>query len=370
MRRSLLDVLRVPKSKRAFALYAMESKKPSLDGEEDVTEGILLAKDSREVYPIVDGVPVLLEASFTPEFLSRHADNISRDETLSQLGLFQQGNAAWSFSTQWEYHFDAELDVTWGWSVEDRVRQFLLETDIDRSMCADKLILDAGCGNGQLSEALTALGARVVALDYSAAVAAAEKRRKAPNVHFVRGDLQAPPFDAGTFDIVVSNGVLHHTPDTYKTFVEVAKLVKPGGKFYLWLYRKPEAFFRRCCLYPALDFVRTITCRLPRRLQSLVVKSGALTVIVMHKVLGRYKDRSWSWPEMVVSAYDAFTPRWRHYHTPLEVSCWFFMNGYSCPTITHWDNPYGFGMVATKRPQADTPGVNFGRATVAQRCWK
>ncbi len=369
MRQSLLNVLCAPRSKKPFSLYAFESRRSSIDEEEDIIEGILLAEDSDEIYPIIDGVPVILDASFTQQFLHKHIEKISQNETLSKINLCMQGRSNWSFSTEWNYHFDSDLVITWGWTLEERVQQFLLETDLEPNVCNGKLILDAGSGNGQLSEALTRLGATVVALDYSTSVAVAERRRKAPNVHFIRGDLQAPPFDVNTFDIIISNGVLHHTPDTYKAFIEVAKLVKPGGRFYLWLYRKPEKFLRRYFLLPVVDLVRIITSRLPCGPQMLLVKGYALTLMSLHKILGKYKDHPCSWPERVVMAYDSLTPLWRHYHTPLEVSCWFFMNGYSCPTITHWDNPYGFGMVATKKPQKDTPGVNFGQAKIVQRYW-
>lgn len=370
MRRSFLDVLRAPKSRKPLSVHVFETRRASIDEEEDITEGLLLTDDSSNAYPIVEGVPVLLDGSFTQQFLQKHSDRISRNETLAKLNLSKQDTLDWSFSSEWDYHFDSDLVRTWGWTVDERVQQFLLETDLDRSACEGKLILDAGCGNGQLSEALTSLGAEVVALDYSTSVAVAERRRKASNVHFVRGDLQSPPFDHNTFDIVISNGVLHHTPNTYRAFAEVAKLVKPGGRFYLWLYRKPEKFLRRCVMYPTLDLVRIITSRLPRGHQMLVVKGFALALLSLHALLGKHKDGSLSWSERVVSAYDGLTPRWRHYHTPLEVSSWFFMNGYSCPTITHWDNPYGFGMVATKKPQQDTPGMNFGRRDIAKRYWR
>jgi 2-polyprenyl-3-methyl-5-hydroxy-6-metoxy-1,4-benzoquinol methylase len=82
------------------------------------------------------------------------------------------------------------------------------------------LLLDAGCGNGQLSEELSKLAAIVSAMDYSTNVFVAEKFRRSPHIHFVQGDLQAPPFEADTFDSIISDGVFHHTPDTHKTFMK------------------------------------------------------------------------------------------------------------------------------------------------------
>jgi 2-polyprenyl-3-methyl-5-hydroxy-6-metoxy-1,4-benzoquinol methylase len=366
VRRSLLKILRAPRTVEPLTLYVFDSDNSRLDGKENIIQGILLA--SNKAYPVIDGVPVMLHSSFTEEFLNKHATRISQDDTLSKLHLRAERNSHWSFSSEWDEHFKREAAKTWGWTVNGRMRQFLLETDVDPQWCKGKLVLDAGCGNGQLSEGLTELGATVVALDYSTSVFTAEKYRKSPDVHFIRGDLQTPPFDKGTFDLVISNGVLHHTPNTYRTFIEVSKLVKPEGRFYLWLYRKSEKFFRRYIFYPVFELTRTIVSRIPNGPQRVIVKAYALALMVLHKALGKHKDLSW--PERVVVAYDNLTPLWRHYHTPLELSYWFFLNGYSSPTITHWDNPYGFGMVAKRKTQEDTPGVNFGNTASVKRYWR
>jgi SAM-dependent methyltransferase len=265
---------------------------------------------------------------------------------------------SWSFSREWDAHFDQGLTRTWGWSIEQRLQQFLLEADITAEWCRGKRILDAGCGNGQLTEALTCWGAFVVGLDYSTSVFRAEEARRSSRATFVQGDLQAPPFGLETFDLVISNGVLHHTPNTFRTFSAVSKLVKPGGRFYLWLYRWRTAS-------AVADIPRVVVSRLPSGLQGLAVKAYAATLQGWHWVRGRRVERSW--PERVVDAYDSVTPRYRHYHDPFEVSRWFFENGYAPAKLTHWDNAYGFGMVAVKESQPDTPGPNFGKPRLSSR---
>jgi len=50
------------------------------------------------------------------------------------------------------------------------------------------------------------------------------------------------PFPANHFDIVYSNGVLHHTPDTIRCISEAYRVLKPGGQLILSLYYKYSAF--------------------------------------------------------------------------------------------------------------------------------
>lgn len=265
---------------------------------------------------------------------------------------------SWSFSDEWKAHFDSALDRTWGWSLEERVQQFFLETQVDAESCPGMRILDAGCGNGQLTEALAAFGATVVGLDYSSSVFEAEHRRTRPNVHFLQGDLQQIPFSPGSFDLVISNGVIHHTPDAHRCFGELARSVKDNGRLYVWLYKRPDKGLRRTVLYPALDFSRAVVSRLPGPLQSFVVRAYAHGLLARHSVRRKHKDLNYA--ELVVEAYDLLTPRWRTYHTPVELSGWFHEHGFAPAVLSHWDNPYGFGMVGVKGPAGKTPGVHFG----------
>jgi SAM-dependent methyltransferase len=61
-------------------------------------------------------------------------------------------------------------------------------------------------------------------------------------------NLFRPPFRAESFDVVVSNGVLHHTSDCAAAFRSIAPLVKPGGiiiiGLYNWLGRLPTLWRR------------------------------------------------------------------------------------------------------------------------------
>jgi malonyl-CoA O-methyltransferase len=93
-------------------------------------------------------------------------------------------------------------------------------------------VLDLGCGTGRHSLWLAAAGARVTAVDFSEGMlAAARKKPGASDVRFQVHDLHQPlPFDAASFDRVVSGLVLEHLRDLRFVFGEARRVLKPDGR--------------------------------------------------------------------------------------------------------------------------------------------
>jgi ubiquinone/menaquinone biosynthesis C-methylase UbiE/DNA-binding transcriptional ArsR family regulator len=94
---------------------------------------------------------------------------------------------------------------------------------------------DLGCGTGQVSAALAPFVARVVAVDASAAMLQAARRRLAGfgNVDLRRGELEALPVDDGRLDAATLMLVLHHVPEPERALAEVARVLRPGGRAVL-----------------------------------------------------------------------------------------------------------------------------------------
>jgi ubiquinone/menaquinone biosynthesis C-methylase UbiE len=53
---------------------------------------------------------------------------------------------------------------------------------------------------------------------------------------FVHHDAESLPFDDNTFDLVYSNGVIHHTPNTAQAVAEIFRVLKPGGRVIAMVY--------------------------------------------------------------------------------------------------------------------------------------
>jgi SAM-dependent methyltransferase len=102
-----------------------------------------------------------------------------------------------------------------------------------------QLILDAGCGVGRDVDRYARLSAgQVVGFDLSRAVVRAHQLYGGEGRHFLFGDIMAPPFRPRTFDFVVADQVIHHTPDTASAFARLAALVADGGEMAVYVYRR------------------------------------------------------------------------------------------------------------------------------------
>lgn len=129
----------------------------------------------------------------------------------------------------------------------------LLKTRLERNSVnitnlGEKEVLDAGCGGGRYTAAWRILGAkRAVGVDVSGiGITDGRERAKQANlteVAFDHGDVLDLPFDERRFDIVFSNGVLHHSENWQLGVSELLRVLKPGGLGWLYLIEDPGGLF-------------------------------------------------------------------------------------------------------------------------------
>ena len=126
---------------------------------------------------------------------------------------------------------------------EEAAEQSLKEM-LDVNHLDGKSFLDIGCGSGLFSLSAKRLGADVYAFDYDEQSVLCVRFLKAK---YYDGDLSWQISEGsildksylrnlGTYDVVYSWGVLHHTGDMWSAINNVNGLVRPGGLLYLALY--------------------------------------------------------------------------------------------------------------------------------------
>ncbi len=100
---------------------------------------------------------------------------------------------------------------------------------------ADWVVGDLGCGTGQVSAALAPFVRRVIAVDASAAMLQAARKRLhgLENVDLRRGELEALPIDDHLLDLATMMLVLHHVGEPEKALAEVSRVLKPRGRLVL-----------------------------------------------------------------------------------------------------------------------------------------
>jgi ubiquinone/menaquinone biosynthesis C-methylase UbiE len=108
----------------------------------------------------------------------------------------------------------------------------------------DARLIDVGCGTGhRVMPMAQHFGVReyvgfdhsTTSLDVARALAA---ELQFPNATFAEGDLFALPYPDESFDVVISQGVLHHTGDPLRGFKELVRICKPNGFVAIYLYNK------------------------------------------------------------------------------------------------------------------------------------
>lgn len=144
-----------------------------------------------------------------------------------------------SFYEQTPFPDYDDLDSTA--SLKEKARLGLFARMLDDQIPAGARIFDAGCGTGQLGNFLALSPERtVVAADLclgSLRLAHEFKvRNRIDGVTFAQMNLFRPAVRPASFDLVISNGVLHHTSAPQRGFRALARIVRPGGFILIGLY--------------------------------------------------------------------------------------------------------------------------------------
>ncbi|GEP04135.1 ArsR/SmtB family transcription factor [Methylobacterium oxalidis] len=160
--------------------------------------------------------------------LDRGVPPLSEDQARREAVRAQRAEAAQSFFARLAPKWDRlrSLHVP-----EATVEAAVLEVLGSRPI---QSLIDLGTGTGRMLALLAPRAGRATGLDSSHAMLSVARanleRLGLSRVDLRQGDIHAPPFGRGSFDLVVVHQVLHYLDDPTRALREAARLVAPGGR--------------------------------------------------------------------------------------------------------------------------------------------
>jgi len=239
-----------------------------------------------------------------------------------------------SFGFQWLKHARTQLDSYVGKPIS---RDRLFSVTGWPPCLTGQRILEAGSGAGRFTEILLSTGAQIWSFDSSESVEANRANNgHHTNLHLFRADIFNIPRDAGLFDKVLCLGVLQHTPDPKRAFMELTKFVKPGGQIVIDVYKK-TIFSRLQWKYFLRPFTRWIPTRVLYGMVCVAVPVLLPLAIATYKIFGSLGTRLFpiaSYPTLslpykihkqwsILDTFDMYSPRYDNPQTRRAVRKWF-----------------------------------------------
>jgi SAM-dependent methyltransferase len=233
MRQDLVPLLCSPDTGNGFRLEVLAS-----EGDE-VIEGRLVDVQTGSWFRIEDGIadlaPTKLRRMDKHEtFRARHrldpdrpteADEPMAKSYAEQIRFFK------------DYHAQYEEDVVGSpfYRILDNVT---LGAWMRRELAMDSLVVEVGCGSGRQTIPMMDHACRVIGADLSEEMLKIARRKATAESHpgradFIVASADALPLLAEVGDAAVIFGSLHHFADPGAAIKEAARVLKPGGRFYM-----------------------------------------------------------------------------------------------------------------------------------------
>lgn len=211
---------------------------------EEILDGIFGCERSH-YYPIIDGIPRLLEIKSLLEFVDNSRLNIFINMYFKDIPVIfvdnirkqkdacksVDVNTAGFYADMWR-RYDTDFDV-----YDDREFRRLTGNYLPFKSLKNMSVIDVGSGGGRYVKPLLLAGVEeIICMDLGDAITLAyRKYRHEKRVLCIQADIHRLPFE-NYFDFVLCIGVLQHLQDSSSGFAQLVKLVNQRGQVFVWVY--------------------------------------------------------------------------------------------------------------------------------------
>lgn len=233
--------------------------------------------------------------------------------------------------------------------IKNAMLQMMGLNENDLTIFHDKIVLDAGIGSGSSARLWAQKAKEFHGVDISMAVYRAKNALKSSGKEPVlsQSDLNALPYLDESFDVIVSNGVFHHTPDTKTTLKNCIKKLKIGGFCLFYIYKKKaplrefaDDYIRSkvsdlpydsamAAMEPITKFAKSlhdqlIKIKVTDDVEILGIKKGEydLQRFIYQFFFKCFWNDSWGFEYSNLTNYDWYHPKFAWRHTEKEIQDW------------------------------------------------
>lgn len=297
-----------------------------------VKEGLLFCEASRKWYPITNYTPIMLDfaTGMHAEFKERYA---SRTDVFTNYdmadGKPREGETfvQKSFTRQWDLlNHD---NVSFGYTPEQRDEFVKIEFDWPPEVLDQRplKIVEIGAGSGFETASLQRVTNGCV-FGFDLNLALVRKGHLLFSNPFINTAISSAfrlPLVPRTFQVVYSNGVLHHTYSTKEAFDSVEQFRAEDGVICIWLYTHEDYVqgIKPQVVYLIESMFQQRVARLPDVWQNLVVKLLTRHMHYTYSRQGNLGREKWTLKDSEHAVRDRWTPLYAHRHSFKEVIEWF-----------------------------------------------
>lgn len=231
---------------------------PSVQNNE-IYSGELSCNKCNIKFPIVNGIPYLLD----PEFFQNEK---SSAHLTSQKYEFLWKRKDKTYKKQL-YHAERVISL------------------FGEEVFKGKIGIDAGAGMGEDSLFLAKKYPKtnIISIDLSSGVDVIKKRAENENyknIHVIRTSILQLPIKDKVTDFAYSYGVLHHTTDPKKGFLELSRILKKNGNIVLYLYEDHRENLIKYFGIKIISFIRKISIKIPPKITYLLCTALSPVIII------------------------------------------------------------------------------------------